>query len=58
MDEKIIIIFPNEGEYNIQSSVIKEWNVKPLDTIGDTIFCESVGSAFSMKVNDYNKIFK
>jgi len=57
MDEKITVTFPNEGEYEIDKSIIKKWNVTAISTAGDTVFCDNEGSAFSMKINDYNRIF-
>jgi hypothetical protein len=58
MDEKIRITFANLGEYDIQVSVIKHWDVKGLNTIGNTIFCISEGITFSMKLDDYNSILR
>jgi len=58
MDGKITIMFPNEGEYDIKVSIISKWKIKELDVLGDTVFCEQGGSTFSMKIDDYNRIFK
>ena len=58
MDEKITIMLPNEGEYDIEVSIIEKWEVKAFDVLADTVFCDHNGSTFSMKINDYNRIFK
>jgi len=58
MDEKITIMFPNEGEYDIDVSIIEKWEVNAVDVLADTVFCVHNGGVFSMKINDYNRIFK
>lgn len=44
------------GELEISDSVVKNWNIQVVNTIGDTVFCEVDGSFFSMELTDYNKI--
>lgn len=48
----------NLNEFDIVESVVEKWDIKVTNTIGDTIFCEFEGEAFSMKLEDYNRIFK
>lgn len=58
MDDKTTIMLPNEGEYEISTENLKKYNIGQTNIIGNTIFCESDGSWFSMELEDYNKIFK
>tara|TARA_R110000796_G_scaffold27712_2_gene76193 strand:+ start:2481 stop:2669 length:189 start_codon:yes stop_codon:yes gene_type:complete len=56
MTTKIRIGLPNQGDNNIAFDVIKEWEIEPVKTIGDTMFCKHDGTNFSILVEDYNKI--
>ena len=56
--KKTTIMFPNEGEYDISTDIIKGWVIEECKTIGDTNFCKADGSYFSIPTSEYNKIFK
>lgn len=56
MNEKIRIGIPNQGDIDISFEVIKEWDLEPVKTIGDTMFCKHDGTYFSILVEDYNKL--
>jgi len=59
MDDKTITIcFPNEGAYDLSEEIISQWEIEEVKTIGDTNFCKTDGSYFSISIEDYNKIFK
>ena len=59
MDEKITIMFPNEGEYDIPLNMLIEWKIESCETIGDTNFCKTTTNGyFSIPKVDYDKVFK
>ena len=59
MNERVTIMFPNEGEYDLCVDLVKKWKIISCETIGDTNFCKTVnGSLFSIPLIEYNKIFK
>ena len=58
-DNTTVVYFPNEGAYTISKALVSKWKIINTETIGDTIFCKTKdGSTFSIKVDEYNKIFK
>jgi hypothetical protein len=56
--KNVTICFPNEGAYTLSEEVISQWKIDEVKTIGDTNFCKSEGSYFSINIEDYNNIFK
>tara|TARA_R110000851_G_scaffold47424_2_gene115172 strand:- start:17655 stop:17834 length:180 start_codon:yes stop_codon:yes gene_type:complete len=59
MDGKTTIMFPNEGEYDIDTNILKGWEIESCETIADTNFCKTSDSShFSIPLIEYNKIFK
>lgn len=50
--------FANEGEQNLKVEVVEKWTPKNITYLGDTVFFKNEGSYFSMKREDFQKIFK
>jgi hypothetical protein len=59
MDNKLIRVgVANEGEIDIETDVLKSWSPKNLNYIGDTVYFKQDKSYFSMKLVDFNKLYK
>ena len=58
MKDEVKLTLPNLGEVIITSSVVSKWNIDETNIIGDTVFCKTKGSTFSMSIEEYNKVFK
>ena len=57
MDLIVKVGFANEGEQNLKTEDVAKWTPKNITHVGDTVFFKNGDSYFSMKREDFNKIF-
>lgn len=50
----MIINIPNEGEINIDRSIVEKWHITDIKIIGDVVFFSVDGSSMSMGKNDFD----
>lgn len=57
MKERVKIGFANEGVLDIELEIVKKWEPKKITYIRDVAFFKHEDSYFSMKTEDFKKIF-
>jgi len=58
MNDCIYIGFPNEGEVLMNLRLLYNWNMTDFKIVGDTVFFNSDGNTFSIRLEDFNLYFK
>lgn len=56
--ETVRVGFANEGEQILRVEIVEKWTPKNINYIGDTVFFKSDNSYFSMRREDFKRIFK
>lgn len=56
--ETVNVGFPNEGEQTLRVCIVEKWIPKNINYIGNTVFFNHGDMYFSMRKEDFNKIFK
>lgn len=57
MDVMVKVGFANDGEYNLKTEHVAKWTPKNITYVGDTVFFKNGDSYFSMKREDFKRIF-
>jgi hypothetical protein len=55
--EEVFVGVPNEGKISLSLELVKKWEPKKINKIGDTVFFSVNDMYFSMEIIKFNEIF-
>ena len=55
--EEVLVGLPNEGLISLSLDLVKKWEPKKINKIGDTVFFNINGMYLSMETIKFNEIF-